>query len=306
MMSLPRSYFELPLLLLCVVMVSLAQTAPSGSAPLPLRPDANAGGRSTVYFYRTDKKRDADSIQILVDGDRVATLHQASVASVVLVPGAHVLSVTDQNIDVVNPFFPPDLRWPTCVGEPKKANCTWEPPAQPAAETNRGCGMIKWRQLNNANSDDLAVCKNELNSAAAALDSWRNPNQKAGGLLAGFLIPGSLGNVIAANALNTPSGSPVWLQICGTTPFPKSGSPEARQMIKEMQRDVEGSEWGRCKNRVAEAFMLLQSKEFLRLDAEEGKSYYVRFNQARNGSTRAELVGSTLGGQAIIALQPEN
>jgi len=76
--------------------------------------------------------------------------------------------------------------------------------------------------------------------------------------------------------------------MCGSKPFPNPSSQEAKTEVKRIRLDLKNKDysddWSRCNNEVAEALSIVlskirQSKGTLRIAAEAGRTYYVRFRR---------------------------
>ena len=127
-------------------------------------------------------------------------------------------------------------------------------------------------------------------NTAASIDHWLDPHAKAREIALGMLIPGPIGNVILANGINMKTGNSSWLQMCSPNPFPKPAtSPQA------------ALELGNCERGVEAAFRLVQIHVFLRIEAEAGKTYYVKWSVSSSGG-KLVLENEAIGEKDIRGL----
>jgi hypothetical protein len=203
------------------------------------------------------------------------------------------------------------MRWPKCEGDPKKTSCIWDAAATSPAKEDHGCGKVDWHHVGEESKEDLELCSRELGGTSCALDNWLDPGRKAGGILAGLILPGALGNAAMANAFSCPGGDlSAWLQMCGPTPFPKASSPEGREEAKKIKDDLKykdrSDDWSRCRDEAGAAATIVQSKlqqskATLRIELEAGKTYYIQFHRRTD---ELKAVDDSTGAKEIGRLHP--
>jgi hypothetical protein len=101
--------------------------------------------------------------------------------------------------------------------------------------------------------------------------------------------------------------------MCGSNPFPSPSRQEADKVRRDIKNGDYSDNWSRCKNETAQAYRAFSWKELLRIEAQAGKTYYVRwsapyapFRLAKsNGSrvTKMELVDEATGASEISGLR---
>jgi hypothetical protein len=215
---------------------------------------------------------------IFINDKFLAVMKNSNFAKSEVPPGTVVVAATvamtesERDYSYLRQSLPPVLLWPKCEGDDKKTTCGWDATSQSPEKEDHGCGKVDWRHVEDARKEDLLMCRRELFNTAASIDHWLHPHAKAAAIALGMLIPGSTGNVILANGINMKTGNTSWLQMCSPNPFPQpSSSPEAA-------RDLEN-----CEGRVEAAFKLVQVHVFLRIEAEAGKTYYVKWSVSSSG-----------------------
>lgn len=290
-----------------------AVTGGVGSATGQSAASSPAPGQALVYVYRLSARALSAAsvmpyIQVFANGDFLADLSKSSYASGALSPGTVAFTATGANPIPLGQYLPLALRWPKCVGDPKKANCSWDTAAHSPETEDHGCAKVNWRRLGEAGSEDVALCKRELATTSAALDKWIDPGRKRRGVIAGMLMPGPVGAAVLASAMSIPGGDiSAWLQMCGPKPFPSPSPQEADKIRRDLKNGDYSDEWSRCKNGTAEAYSMLSSKELLRIEVEAGKTYYVKWHVPYKPGTPApkmELVDEATGASEIRGLHP--
>ncbi len=291
-----------------------------------------AAGKALVYVYRPlahgsvvfSGAKLLRYAQVFVNGDFLAELENSSYASIQAPQGTVAFSSWWSFKDTVAPsfqsigtgqgaidgrYFPPDLQWPKCEGNPKKPTCTFNVVKSPEND-GYGCARLNWRRLGDARSEDVALCRRELATAAAALHNWLDPGRKrkaaVGGMAAALLLPTALGAASLAGAMSIPGGDfSGWLQVCAPKSFPDPTSQEADKIRRDAKNGDASNVWGHCKNEVAEADRALLAKELLRIEVEAGKTYYVKWHVPYKPGTplpKMVLVDEATGAAEISAL----
>lgn len=282
-----------------------ASVSSETSVPRPLlsglpTPPPPTDGKALVYFYRPSEEQQGMPVQVFVNGDLRAELHLAEHVSSEMTPGTVVVSAQTA-LEGEGQYFPPKLRWPTCLGDPQKPKCKWEAQAQSSGA--RGCEMVDWRRINDARQDDVALCLAELHATNAALIKWHyqvaDSNRKSKELLLGLLLPTAMSGGLLSDALfnNGPEGDNAWLQMCGAERLPRPSSNKAHESLRGSPAVLD--DWARCVEEVDEASRLLQPKQRLSIQVERGKNYYIACEAAK-----LEVVDATTGAYEISELQP--
>ena len=309
-----------PLLLGCCALAFVANPsmaampAPQDSTAVstsPAPPDAKA----SIYVYRERHMVGAAGHPLIfVNGNFLAVMRNANYAKVEVPQGTTVVSATVAELKTKSnrayrssySSFPPTLRWPKCVGDPKKPNCTWDAAVQsPEPKEDRGCGNVDWRHLEQARPEDVKFCKGELFLTSSALDQWIDPDERTRDFLLFMAIPNpvwSSGFLYAG--LSIPAGDlGAWLRMCGTNSFPKRSSPEGDKIRSEMKRGDNSNDWSRCKDATDAAALILQARKPLLVEAEVGRTYYVKWS-VTGGGGKMELMGEAKGAKEIHKLHP--
>ena len=239
-------------------------------------------------------------------------------------PGPIVITATRYSSDLtwflnsydVGPLrenFPGTLRWPKCSGE-EKSTCSWDGAAPAPDKASHGCAKLDWAHIEAADKKDIHLCKDEVATTSAALDNWLLPG--TGAKLKAFAlratvpglaftlepVPGSGGfyGEIARHA--GPKDS--WLQMCGANDFGEP-SKEAAESVKSHLKNKDNSDaWTRCKYGVAAAWLMLDSQSRVRIDAEAGKMYYIKWSVTRAQEKMLRAVDATSGANEIQRLHP--
>ncbi len=270
---------------------------------------AAASGQAMVYVYNAGKDHPKwGAFPVFLNGQLLGAMSGSTYASRAITPGTAVVTPRYESDAQFAESLPQTLRWPKCEGDPKKANCNWDSAVQSVAKEDRGCGKVDWQHLGEEGKEDLELCSRELNATSCALGNWLDPGRKTGGILAGLILPGALGNAAMANALSCPGNVGPWLQMCGSKPFPDPSSPEAKEEVKKIKLDLKNKDssddWSRCNNAVIQASAIVQSKILqakttLRIEVEAGKTYYVEFRQ-KEGDLRS--VDTATGAKEVSRL----
>lgn len=201
-------------------------------------------------------------------------------------------------------YLPPTLRWPRCGGDPRKPNCTWDTPVPTQVNDEQGCQRVDWRHVDEARPEDLALCRRELSTTSAALENWLDPNRKSKEFLLGMLLPTTLGGGLLGDSISGPKGNlNAWLQMCGPSPFPQRSSEAVDRIRSDLKRGDSSDDWSRCKNEEAAAYLLLMVKARVRIDAQPGKTYYVKWSWAVSGG-KMEVVDEATGAKDVRKLHP--
>lgn len=268
-------------------------------------------GKALVYVYRQGHIVGAGVHPLIFVNDSfLAVLKNSNYAErevpqgTVVVAATVALEHTEPGSAYVglSQYFPPTLRWPKCLGDPRKPSCTWDAAGQTPEKEEHGCAKVDWRRVDEARHEDSALCRKELSTTSAALDNWLDPNRKSRELLLGMLVPGALGNVLLMDAASGPKGDlSAWLQMCGPNPFPQRSSQEVDKIRSDLKRGDYSDEWSRCKNEAAAADLMLQVKERLRIEAEAGKTYYVEWSVSGSGG-KMKFVDAATGAKKISNL----
>jgi len=292
-------------------------------------PSSPTAGKALVYVYRPAARaltvaRLLGYVQFFVNGDLLAELPNSGYASAEVPQGTIVFTSTDAYESPVTTFtrqnkmrngrpLPVALRWPRCEGDHKKADCSWDASAQSPDKAGSGCASVNWKNVVEADSEDSALCRRELDATAVALDNWLDPGRKRKATILGFALPGILGMGQLAKGLSIPGGDfGAWLQACGTSPFPSPSSQESDRIRRNIENGDYSDNWTHCRGEVAEAYLMLSSKELLRIEVQAGKTYYVKWSALRSTfhpvksndqrPTKLELVDEATGASEISGL----
>jgi len=276
-----------------VAVITVVLVTPAWSQGIK-EPAAQAG-KALIYLYCSFSRKPGAmrfSPIFLVNGNFLGQLdphfYEKSYGKIEVPAGALVVAAA--NLRAANSYhaayfgslkehFPPQLRLPACDRNGKEIDCIWQTsPVAPLKTTDSGCGNIDWRHVEKASREDIALCSGELSNTFEALSTWIDPNQKSEGIIAGLILPGTLGASVMGQALRFKTGSPAWLQMCGSHHFPDASSPEARQEAKKIQRDINHRDYSddftRCWDEVGAAVRLLEAERF-QIQVEAGKEYYI-------------------------------
>ena len=274
-------------------------SAPAASAPVPQDlkpvspPPAPLAAKAFIYVYRQGSMLGAATHPLVFVNDVFLTvLKNSNYGEREVPPGTSIVAATgalehtehNSVYIALSQYLPPALRWPKCEGDPRKPSCTWDATVQPSGKEGHGCAQVNWRQADTARSEDLELCRKELSSISAALDNWLDPNRKSREFLLGMLLPPTIGSGLIVDSMTGPKGDlSTWLQACGVGPFPQR-SPQAVDKIRtDLKLGDNSDDWSRCKNEVAAAYWILQLHESVRIEAEAGKTYYVRWSVSSSG-----------------------
>jgi hypothetical protein len=273
-----------------------------------------ASEKALIYVYREGSIIGlAGSPILFANNSFLAVLNNSRYAQIEMPPGTVVVGATISLTQTQAPsvyvglgqYLPPTLRWPRCAGNPKKPSCSWDVSASSQVADDHGCAKVDWQHVDNADPEDLALCGRELNSTSAALDNWLDPVNKSAAILFGALIPGAIGNNALSNALNLPGGDiKAWLQMCGPDPFPARTSQEVDKIKRDLKRGDTSDNWSRCSNQTAAADLMLQIKKRVRIEAEAGKTYYVKWSAASASGGKMTLEDEVTGAKGIKGLHP--
>jgi hypothetical protein len=323
-----QAKFALVVLLLdTFTVISAANAQPAAVTGGATGQSSPAAGKALVYVYRPPAHgslafsgaRLLRYAQVFVNGDFLAELENSNYASTQVPPGALAFTSWWSFKDTVAPgfqsvangegalgqYFPPVLRWPRCVGKPKKPSCSFDAPVQSPEEGN-GCASVNWRRAGEARSEDVALCKYELAMTTNALENWVDPDRKRRDLILGLLVPGMFGAAELSHALRIPGGDlSAWLQMCGPKPFPSPSPQEAGKLRLDLAKGDYSGDFSRCWNGLVEAARVLSQKELLRIDVEAGKTYYVKWHVPYKPGTplpKMVLVDEAAGAAEISAL----
>jgi hypothetical protein len=284
--------------------------APQGSNPASTLA-APASAKATIYVYRNGKGHGAAGLALIfVNGNFLAVLHHSNFAEREVPQGAAVVGAilreigqADSVYSGLSQYFPPTLRWPKCGGAPRKPSCTWDASVQAPTNEDHGCARVDWQRLDEARPEDVRICRAELSATSAALDNWLDPNRKANELFLGMLLPTALGGGLLADSMSGPKGDlRAWLQMCGSDPFPARSSQQVDKIRSDLKRGDNSDDWSRCKNEAAAADLALQLKERVRVEAEAGKTYYVKWSLTASGG-KMELVDEAKGAKEVRGLR---
>jgi len=252
----------------------------------------------------------AGSPLISVNGNFSAVLKSGHYAEVEAQPGTIVVGATysTQGIEAspyflaLNKYTPPTLRWPNCTGDAKNPNCSWDTTSTPGEK--KGCAAVDWGHVEAVSSENSKMCEKELGVTAAALDNWRDPHRKSKELMLGMLLPTAMGSGLIVDSMSGPKGDvSTWLQACGPDPFPARTEQEVEKIKADLKHGDNSDEWSRCKNEVATAYWLLAMHESVKIEAEPGMTYYVKWSVTGSGGKMNIEVPST-GAKNVRGLHP--
>jgi hypothetical protein len=279
-----------------------SQPRSTSSAPLAAK----------IYVYENGRQYAGDPL-ILINDTFLAVLSHKSYVEGDVPQGAAVVGMIPFAQGEAQPgsiyrglaqYLPPTLQWPRCGGDPRKPKCTWDTSAQTQVNDDQGCSRVDWRHVDQALPEDLALCRKELSTTSAALENWLDPNRKSKEFLLGMLLPTTLGGGLLGDSISGPKGDlSVWLQMCGPNPFPQRSSEAVDKVRSDLKRGDDSDDWSHCKNREAAAYLMLMVKARVRIDAEPGKTYYVKWSWAVSGG-KMEVVDEATGAKDVRKLHP--
>jgi hypothetical protein len=268
--------------------------------------------RAKIYVYENGRQYAGDPL-IFVNDTFLAVLSHKSYAEGDIPPGVAAVGMIPLAQGEAQPgsvyrglaqYLPPALRWPKCAGDPRKPNCTWDTSVQTQVNDDQGCSRVDWQHVDEARPEDLALCKRELSTTSAALENWIDPNRKSKEFLLGMLLPTTLGGGLLGDSISGPKGDlSAWLQMCGPGPFPQRSSEAVEKIRSDLKRGDGSDDWSRCKDKEAAAYLLLIVKGRVRIDAQPGKTYYVRWSWAVSGG-KLEVVDEATGAKDVGKLHP--
>lgn len=290
-------------------------TAPALAAP-PSRSTGTAAspastqpeGKARIYVYRKGSRMAAMAYPLLFVNDYpLAVLSRSTYAWLDVAPDTTVVSLFSgvgsavAGVKILRDAFPPRFQWPTCTGDPRKAQCEWNSAPPPAGTDEYGCAKLNWKRMDTAHLEDLKVCRAELVHTNAALMNWIDPHRKAGELALGLVLGPALGGGLAGDAISGPHGDQsAWLHMCGPEPFGEPSAEAASTIRDHLKHGDNTDNWSRCQNSIAAARAMLDANHRIRIDTEPGKSYYVQWVLG----ARIELVDAERGAEDIRQLRP--
>jgi len=291
-----------------------AQAPASSNEPSGGRDQVAAGtstAKSKIYVYRESSfVGAAGSPLITVNGNFSAVLKGGHYAEIEAQPGTLIVGATIsiQGMEpspyflALNRYAPPTLRWPNCTGDAKKPNCNWDTPSTLAEK--KGCAAVNWAHVEILSPENSKICKNELGVTEAALANWADPNKKSKELLLGLLLPTAIGSGLIVDSMRGPKGDvSAWLQVCGPDPFPPRTEQEVEKVKAELKRGDSSDEWSRCTSEVVTASWLLAMHESVKIEAEPGMTYYVKWAGTGSGG-KMSLVDDPTGAKNVRGLHP--
>jgi hypothetical protein len=282
------------------------------AVPAQLAAQTTEGAKATIYVYENGRQFAGDPL-IYVNHRFLDVLNHKSyilrevpagtleIGMIALAQGQAERSSLYVSIDK---YLPPTLRWPNCVGDTRKPSCTWGDPAAGQAADDHGCGKVDWMHVDGTPPEDLALCKRELGVTSAALENWLDPDRKTKEFVLGMLLPISMGAGLLGDSISGPKGDlSAWLQTCGLDPFPQRSAEAVEKIRNDLKRGDSSDDWSRCKDAVAAAYLNLQVKEGVRIDAEPGKAYFVKWSYSVSGG-KMEMMDERTGTAEVAKLHP--